>query len=207
MWQYQNTDELYHHGVPGMRWGQHLFRRLKEYNLRRKKQKLDMQLNNNSNKNKNIVFYKKANNDQLRKAAERLELENRYQRAYNEQLSLNPKQVSLGKRIISNIYKNVIAPTASTVGKAYLRKLSNKITKGGDNKQSNNLKKEIRKEISKNLQKDNTQEKIANAAKDLGKNFINNIDNKKVKSKTKEILFGQNNLGSIYINEKLFKNK
>ena len=21
MWQYQNTDELYHHGVPGQRWG------------------------------------------------------------------------------------------------------------------------------------------------------------------------------------------
>lgn len=204
MWQYQNTDELYHHGVLGMKWGQHLFKRFKAYNVRRKKIKLDERLNNNSNKNKNLIYYKKANNSQLKKAAERLELENRYQRAYNEQLSLNPKQVSLGKRIVSNVYKNIITPTASTVGKAYLTKLANKIT-NSKKEDKDTLKKEIRKEISKNLQKDNTQEKIANAAKDLGKNFINNIDNKKVKSKTKEILFGQNNLGSIYINEKLFK--
>lgn len=207
MWQYQNTDELYHYGVLGMKWGQHLFKHFKEFNVRRKKRKLDERLNNTSHKNRNLVYYKKANNSQLEKATKRLELENRYQRAYNEQLSLNPKQVSLGKRIVSNIYKNVITPTATTIGQAYLKRMANRITNGGNNKQPNNFKKEIKKEISKNLQKDNTQEKISNAAKDLGKNFINNIDNKKTKSKAKEILFGQTNLGNIYINEKFLKNK
>lgn len=119
MWQYQNTDELYHYGVIGMRWGHRKQKPISKFfnNIRRNrvikgirnasaKRKLNATvvndnktgvINSVNNAIQNKVNYRHATNDQLRRATERLKLQNDYQVQVNRMKELNPKKQSLAK--------------------------------------------------------------------------------------------------------------
>lgn len=135
MWAYQSTDELYHHGVKGQRWGIRRYQN-KDGSLtaagRKRAAKLEKEYtsltgrkpggsNGNSgksnSKNKSI---KEMSNQELQERANRLNLENNYINAKNTSARLNPQKVSLGKRIISHLGKNVILPAATESGKKIL---------------------------------------------------------------------------------------
>ena len=57
MWQYQNTDELYHHGVLGMKWGH---RKAREERLTNKAQKIYKKNNGNTMKSIKSINRKAA---------------------------------------------------------------------------------------------------------------------------------------------------
>lgn len=122
MWQYQNTDELYHYGVLGMRWGHRKDRfkkmfltRLNQYNMHK-----DQNTQKRLVKKPNTINYKQATNEQLKRATERIRLENQYQEAVARKAELNPKKKSIGKRMVSHIFTQAIVPAATNAGKSYL---------------------------------------------------------------------------------------
>lgn len=122
MWQYQNTDELYHYGVLGMRWGHRkdrfkkmFFKGVNQYN-KHKDQNMQKRLVKQPNK----IHYTQATNEQLKRATERINLENEYQKAVAKKVELNPKKKSIGRRMVSYVFKEAIAPAATKAGKGYL---------------------------------------------------------------------------------------
>ena len=76
MWQYQNTDELYHHGVLGMKWGVRRYQN-KDGSLTPKGKK---RYSEDYNESRNIKRkgIKRMSNDDLRKVNNRDSLERTY---------------------------------------------------------------------------------------------------------------------------------
>lgn len=151
MWQYQNTDELYHHGVVGMRWGHRkskpsrkFFSRVRRNSvvkgIRRvaneRKNNATVTSNNEGIRNRvdntihNRISYKKATNDQLKRATERIKLENAYQEAVNARMRLNPKKQSIVTRAVKKIFSEAIAPAAMNAGRTYMENFFKRTLEG-----------------------------------------------------------------------------
>ena len=135
MWQYQNTDELYHHGVPGQRWG---FRRYQNPDGtltpagRRRANKLAEKYAKVTGKKLIIKKRSVQGNEkqkpktisemsdyELQQKINRINLENSYKKLLSQQPQ-NMKKVSKGKSFINKIKKDVIAPAAVQAGKTVL---------------------------------------------------------------------------------------
>ena len=143
-------NELYHHGVKGMKWGVRKTpvrsssgatqkRKSNTLSLFKKKKTTRKVSSANSSpaKTKSI---KDMSDDELRKKVERVRLEQQYQ-------ELDPKSVSRGKRITKRVMDDVIVPAAVDIGKQVAKSImANGVNKvlslEGDNKvYANNKKK------------------------------------------------------------------
>ena len=132
-----NMNQLYHHGIPGMKWGIRRYQN-KDGSLtpagRKRAAKLEKQYNkvtgrkfNNQNnvqkqnvvKRKNV---KEMSDDDLIQETRRINLENNYRSAQIRKQQLNPTKVSKGKAFIKKVGKNVIAAAATEASKNVLRK-------------------------------------------------------------------------------------
>lgn len=135
MWQYQNTDELYHHGVPGQRWG---FRRYQNPDGtltpagRRRANKLAEKYAKVTGKK--LIVKKKSvqgnekprpktisemSDQEIQQKINRINLENTYKKLLSQQPQ-NMKKISRGKKFINKVKKDVIAPAMITAGKKVL---------------------------------------------------------------------------------------
>ena len=178
MWQYQNTDELYHHGVPGQRWG---FRRYQNPDGtltpagRRRANKLAEKYakvtgkklivkkrsvqGNEKQKPKTIS---EMSDQEIQAKINRMRLEDTYMSMI---ASRAPKpQVSRGKRFINNIKRNVIAPALVDAGKTLL---GNLIKKKGNDLIYGNGKSDPVKEYEKKVKKLELQSREWKAKKNI----------------------------------------
>lgn len=124
MWQYQNTDELYHHGVLGMKWGVRRYQN-KDGSLTPKGKK---RYSEDYNESRNIKRkgIKRMSNDDLRKVNNRDSLERTYKNnnskvgktiaivgttagvigSLNAILKNSPRVVANGKKAVNRIARS-----------------------------------------------------------------------------------------------------
>ena len=167
MWQYQNTDELYHHGVPGQRWG---FRRYQNPDGtltpagRRRANKLAEKYakvtgkkliikkrsvqGNEKQKPKTISEMSDA---ELQAKINRINLEQNYARLIASQAT--KQKVSKGRKFINTVKKEVIVPAAISAGRTVVTRLFtnalNKSISGGNKKATKKVKQQLVKNVEK----------------------------------------------------------
>lgn len=128
-------NELYHHGIKGMRWGIRLYQN-KDGSLtplgKKRRAKLEAKLEKLGGKSgaksdaeaaprKKTVS--EMSDAELRDKVNRLQNERMYYELNKQIADLNPRQVSKGEKFMDSLVNDVIAPAAKNTGKAWLEKI------------------------------------------------------------------------------------
>ena len=101
---------LMHYGVKGMKWGV----RRSEAELARARGRSSSSDSGKPSSGRKRVS--EMSDDELRKSVNRLQLEQQYNK-------LNPEKISVGKRFVNKMLKDVVVPAATEVAKESVKKI------------------------------------------------------------------------------------
>lgn len=163
MWRYVNTEELYHHGVRGQKWGIRRYQN-KDGSLtpagRRRADKLKdeytqltgKQMRRKPDKKEDVkeTSNKKVNLKKQISEMSDAELKDRYNRLNTEKqvMQLEKERASTGQKFVTTVGKDVIKPSLIEAGKRIATDYLTKIGKEalgleGNNDKDSKLKKEV----------------------------------------------------------------
>lgn len=176
----EKNDKLVHHGIKGQRWGVRRYQnkdgtltpagrkradKLKDEYTRLTGKRLVKRISKGSkaeeNKSKTV---KEMTNEELREKTTRMRLENDYVRESTTMENLNPQKVSAGKRFITSLGKNVIAPAATDAGK---RLLTDWLIKTGTDALELNPKKDSNAALKKEVETLELEKRKLKATEDI----------------------------------------
>lgn len=145
MWTYQHTDELYHHGIKGMKWGvrrtpaqlghatgkvrDKVSSAVQKFRDKREAKKAEEE-RIKSEKAKASRSVKDLSDSELRERINRLNMERQALDLQRQISSLDPKSVSSGENFIRTLGNKVIGPALMDASKRVLTDFANK--KGRD---------------------------------------------------------------------------
>ena len=192
-------DELYHHGIKGMRWGIRRYQK-KDGSLTNAGKKHRAALEDKSGSSKSAsksrgvmkakTLVKKSateeapkkktlaemTDDEVRQATNRMQLEKQYHEAARGLAAANPKQVSNGKKFLNSVLNDVVAPAAKEAGKKWL-------TKFMEDELGLNKKSELQR-LEEKFKKFDYKKKISDLEKGIGDNdYLSELERDAKKAK------------------------
>lgn len=159
MWRYTYTEELYHHGIPGQKWGIRRYQnkdgsltaagRKRAAKLEEKYQKLTgknmpkryntknskVTNQNKEDQKKKVISLENTSSEELKSLTTRMKIENDFintaQESARIRASLKQKQVSKGKKFVNKVWKDIVEPPATDVAKQLVKSFLVKATNEG----------------------------------------------------------------------------
>lgn len=123
---YNYNDELYHYGRKGMKWGQHIYGKVKQASTKRKRRK-SLEKARAAKVQKAKVAAENAKkpkrledmtDDEIRSAINRLQMEKQYKQLMSE---MNPQTVSRGKKAVNDFLDRSVKPAVEEASKQLMK--------------------------------------------------------------------------------------
>lgn len=123
MWEYRHTDELYHYGRKGMKWGQHIFGKIKDAIDNSKTKRAEAKAEKQKAEEERIKRNRPASqlsDSELRERKARLQLEKEYLDLQQQVARLTPQKTNEGRDFVSKFMKEAVQPSLVSAGKKLL---------------------------------------------------------------------------------------